>query len=682
MAKRILQQEIQLMTEPIFNDYDGKDQRILDALMPYARRTNRANLTDVEINYASRQTSICLLMLPEWAVSMVPYNIARLAAITKNAGYKTYAYDLNIAAFKASRKNKWPGIDFDPWDKVYNTRWMIDEEYYAHIHPHLRIVMDKYVEKIVELNPTVIGFTVYDCNLKPIQYMVSRFREALPNSLIALGGPSCHRAHTNFGFDPDYIVSGEGEELILTMLAEIESGVRHTKTKLLRQDINQRINLDELPAPDYSHFDFNDYQLSNGANMEFSRGCIAKCTFCDETHFWKFRDRSGENVLNEVIKLYADGITNFWFLDSLVNGNIKQLRGFCKGIIASGMKIKWTGWARCDSRMDLDYYKDLAASGCDHLSYGVESGSNKVLKDMAKGIVNTEIEQNFKDSKSVGVGNVIMLIFGFPTEEPIDVYDTMTMLWRIRYTGIRYISTGIGCFVAEDNILGQNKEKYNISHLTYGNSHGMWITSDFKNSKVHRLIRIKIINILINNLTSKGMQYNLTIRHNLNKDYKFIPKHTTLNEIEYENFDFNICKPNLNPFADSLVNEIWPLLRILYKTRGAYSIDITFDSQKDTHEFSRFLGDNLDATIKFEIDDNGNWKADFDYKYVQKENAWQYEPYEQKQTNALKRIRILSDKEDAPLWPIDTETGKNLEKKYNDTLDFSFEYKFNESGKW
>ena len=178
------------------------------------------------------------------------------------------------------------------------------------------------------------------------------------------------------------------------------------------------------------------------------------------------------------------------------------------------------------------------------------------------------------------------------------------------------------------------------------------------------------------------MPYNLTIRHNLNKDYKFIPKHTTLKEIEYENFDFNICKPNLNPFADSLVNEIWPLLRILYKTRGAYSIDITFDSQKDTHEFSRFLGDNLDATIKFEIDDNGNWKADFDYKYVQKENAWKYEPYEQKQTNALKRIRILSDKEDAPLWPIDTETGKNLEKKYNDTLDFSFEYKFNESGKW
>lgn len=670
------------MTEQPFNDYDDKDQRILDALLPYARKTKRANLTEVEINYANRQTSICFLMLPEWAVSMVPYNVARLAAITKNAGYKTYAYDLNIAAFKASRNNKWNGIDFDPWNKIYNTRWMIDEEYYAHIHPHLRILMDEYVDKIVGLNPTVIGFTVYDCNLKPIQYMVSRFKELLPESLIALGGPSCHRSHTWFGFEPDYIVSGEGEELVLTMLEEVESGVRHKKTKILRQDINQRINLDELPSPDYSHFDFNDYQLSNGVNMEFSRGCIAKCTFCDETHFWKFRDRSGENVLNEVTKLYAEGITNFWFLDSLVNGNIKQLRGFCKGVIASEMKIKWTGWARCDGRMDLEYYKDLAASGCDHLSYGVESGSNKVLRDMAKGIVNTEIEQNFKDSHSVGIDNVLMLIFGFPTEEPIDVYDTMTMLWRIRFYGIRYISTGIGCFVAEDNILGQNKEKYNISQLTYGNSHGMWITSDFKNSKLHRLIRVKTINILINNLTSRGMSKNLTIRQNLNQDYKFIPKQTMYKDIEYEIFDFNICKPNLNPFADSLVNEIWPLLRILYKTRGAYKIDITFDSQKDTREFSKFLADNLDASIKFEIDEEGNWKADFSYKYVQEENAWKYERYEQKQTNALKRIRILTGQEDEPLWPFDLKTGKDLEKEYNETVDFSFEYKFNETGKW
>ena len=76
------------MTEIVFNDYDNKDQRIIDALMPYARKTKRANLTDVEIINASRKSSICFLMLPEWAIAMAPYNLARLAAITKMQGIK------------------------------------------------------------------------------------------------------------------------------------------------------------------------------------------------------------------------------------------------------------------------------------------------------------------------------------------------------------------------------------------------------------------------------------------------------------------------------------------------------------------------------------------------------------------------------------------------------------------
>lgn len=675
------------MTEIVFNDYDNKDQRIIDALMPYARKTKRTNLTDVEITHASRKSSICFLMLPEWAIAMAPYNLARLAAITKNAGYQTYAYDINIAAYKDYKSSniiaskRWSNIDFDPWNLVYNTRWMVDDEYFTHIHPHLKIVMDRYIDKVVELNPTIIGFTVYDCNLKPIQYMVSRFKELLPSSLIALGGPSCHRGQNWFGFDPDYVISGEGEELVLDMLAEVESGIRPTKTKLLQQDINQRINLDELPPPDYSYFDLNDYKMPNGVTMEFSRGCIAKCTFCDETHFWKFRDRQSENVLDEVTTLYKDGVTNFWFLDSLVNGAIKQLRGFCKGVIASGMKIKWTGWARCDGRMDLDYYKDLAASGCDHLSYGVESGSNKVLKDMAKGIVNTEIEQNFNDSYDVGMSGVVMLIFGFPTEEPIDVYDTMTMMWRIRSKNVQYIATGIGCFVAEDNILGQNKEKFNISPLVYGNSQKMWITNDFKNSKLHRLIRIKTFNILMNNMPT-GTRHVLSVRKNLNKDYSLITQTKVVKEVDYEVFDFNICKPNLNPFADSLVNEVWPLLRMLYRTRGAYKIEINFDDEKDTREFSRFLGDDFNAIIKFEIDNEGNWKADFNFKYVQHENAWKFQQYAQKQSNSLKRILILSGKENQPLWSIDNKTGEHMENEYNNTVDFSFDYSFNELGKW
>jgi radical SAM superfamily enzyme YgiQ (UPF0313 family) len=116
--------------------------------------------------------------------------------------------------------------------------------------------------------------------------------------------------------------------------------------------------------PDYDSIDFNDYEVPNGALSELSRGCTAKCTFCEETHFWKYRQRQAVDALKEIEWLYYNKSTDIiWFIDSLVNGNLKELRAFAKGIIAKGLKIKWTGYARCDGRMDLEYMQDLADSG-------------------------------------------------------------------------------------------------------------------------------------------------------------------------------------------------------------------------------------------------------------------------------------------------------------------------------
>ena len=85
-------------------------------------------------------------------------------------------------------------------------------------------------------------------------------------------------------------------------------------------------------------------------------------------------------MLAEIETLYYEKGTDIvWFIDSLVNGNLNELRAFCKGIIAKGMKIHWTGYARCDGRMDLAFYQDLADSGCHMLNYGIESGSQAVL---------------------------------------------------------------------------------------------------------------------------------------------------------------------------------------------------------------------------------------------------------------------------------------------------------------
>jgi len=88
--------------------------------------------------------------------------------------------------------------------------------------------------------------------------------------------------------------------------------------------------------------------------------------------------------VTEVETLYYErGTDVFWFIDSLVNGNLNELRAFCKGG-PEDLKIKWTGYSRCDGRMNYDFYRFFCIFRWSLLNYGVESGSQKVLDDMAK----------------------------------------------------------------------------------------------------------------------------------------------------------------------------------------------------------------------------------------------------------------------------------------------------------
>lgn len=662
------------------DDTQIRDQKLLEALLPYARKTKRKTLTQIEIKHATRNSSVALVLLPEWSPKMPPFALARLSAVTKNAGYKTYAFDVNIESWNASKN--W-NLDFDPWHDVYWNRWIHEEEFNKYLRPHLNKLLDEFIEKMIQLNPTVVGFTMYDANKLSIQYVTGKLKQALPNLYVMLGGPSCNKALDIKTFQhlyhADFIISGEGEELILTALEEIEAGRRPETTKLLVQDFRQRIDLDNIPMSDYNHFDNNLYQMPNAVAMEFSRGCIAKCVFCDETHFWKYRDRGALNALTEIKELNdSKGVDSIFFIDSLVNGNLKELRAFAKGVVAMGLKLNWTGWMRCDGRMDNEFLQDLALSGLKGMSYGVESGSNKVLADMNKQITREEVEQNFRDGAQYDIHSNAMIILGFPSEGYNDFFDSMALIYRIKKYNLAYVLCGLGLYIGDDNILGRNRQKYNVSTLDYEKS---WILNDFTNSKVHRLVRVKAFNIFLDTIKNHR---NDTFCHrpNIKNDYTLLTANSTEKPIEYETFDYNICKPNINPLADSLVNEIWPLLRLLWLSKGAYAMNLVFDSEKDTKEYGLFCaGLNFNAKIKFEINEEGEWSADFDYSYKQSENAWQYHYTSEVKTNVIIRIEALSDKNHFQT-NLSRDKIIELESQHNNNYDFSFSYRFIDTGKW
>ena len=590
-----------------------RHQVMLRAIEPWAKSQAQKNLTPVVVTPATRRTKLLLLLLPEWAHKFPPYNLARLGSVTRAAGYETHIWDINAEARKSYTAG-WQGLDYDPWDGMRDWHW-IAPQYYDDLHDHMLPLLNAALERIAQLQPDVIGFTIYYCNLAPTRWLSTEIKRRWPHIKIVVGGSSTHYSYYQPEPEYDYVINGEGENLLLGLLSDLEQGVTHDTPLILRQPRDERIDLDRLPIPDYSFFDLDLYDIPNGVNSELSRGCTAKCTFCEETHFYLYRQRQAGSILREVAQLYDHhGIDAFWFIDSLVNGNIKELRAFCKGIIASGMTIHWTGYARCDGRMDLDYYRDLAASGCVALNYGCESGSQRVLDAMDKGVTVAEMEQNFRDGAATGVEAYTNWIVGYPEEGLQDFADTMTMLWRNRNHNIAVISPGQGYNVGVDSIVGQNLSKHNLMTEYYL---GSWITKDLKMSKLNRFIRVKTFNIFLDHLVT-DMEVAKGTRHNLAQCYDIeFDDPSRLKPVEYEQFDLHIIHTDQGVVANSVANEIWPLLRMLWRARGGYTAEIRFDTAQDLTEFGEHVACPITAVYKFAITDRGAWSADFDISYQQ-----------------------------------------------------------------
>jgi hypothetical protein len=650
----------------------GRDLRILQALSVYAKNKPQSNLTEVKIENVTRKTKIAFFILPEWSINFPPYNVARLAAVSKHAGYETYAYDLNARSYQRSKK--W-NLDYDPWSGTRDWKWT-SPHYMNELHPHLESYLQEHIELVVEKNIDVVGFSLYYCNAEATKWFVKELKSRKPDIKVIVGGPECQNGYWVPEPEYDYIVTGEGEQMLLEVLDNIENGSTLPTPMHLKQQEGERLDLDKLPPPDYSYFPPEHYNIPNGINFELSRGCTAKCVFCSETHFWKYRGRMASRVVSEIEELYYNrGVDVVWFLDSLVNGNLKELRGFAKGIIASGIKISWTGYARCDERMDLEYYKDLAESGCIGLSYGIESGSDKVLADMDKGVTVKDIEQNLRDGATVGIDGFSTWITGFPTEEPQDHYETMTMIWRNRNTSLNAIPSGAGFNITPETIVAQNMSRFNVANMEF---EGNWICNDLTNTKYHRLIRLKTFAIFLNNLVNdKDTLFG--DRPNIVNHYDLDLKDNVINEIEFEKFDFNICKPNVSPFADSLMNEVWPLLRLFYRTRGAYSMKLVFNPELDVSEYGGVYAGDFNATIDFDIDSDGNYKADLDFNFKQKDDAWKFFDQTGSTSIAADRARKLSGKEESSMT-FDELYRSSIDKYTN--LNLSFSKRHSVSGRW
>lgn len=195
-------------------------------------------------------------------------------------------------------------------------------------------------------------------------------------------------------------------------------------------------HLDQTPMADFTDFPWDRYRTRIVPIMT-GRGCQwDKCLFCSDVISASgrtFRTRSIENVLLEMQEqARRHETTNFLFLDLKLNSWPDMIRGIAKGIGRYVQGAEWIGTVHVDQRPDNGLARaDLAAAaagGMRRISFGLESGSQRLLDAMQKG---SSVERNaafIRDAHAAGLSIRCTMFKGFPGETAADMEDTARFL--------------------------------------------------------------------------------------------------------------------------------------------------------------------------------------------------------------------------------------------------------------
>lgn len=230
-----------------------------------------------------------------------------------------------------------------------------------------------------------------------------------------------------FNRGADIVVRGEGE---LAFKKILDNPERALHQKVFKEPFIK--NLDTLPFPDRKAIQQEKYlqlTLQNDgvkiASINSSRGCPYNCTFCTSKAIWgrKARFRSAENVVEELGELVDLGIEHLKFSDDTFTLNKKRVYKFCEIKNAKGLDVPWSANARVNT-LDYNVLKAMKEAGCMELWLGVESGSQKVLDALKKGITKDQVRSAFRASRKLGIRTRGYFMIGNETETRKDIKKT------------------------------------------------------------------------------------------------------------------------------------------------------------------------------------------------------------------------------------------------------------------
>jgi len=285
-----------------------------------------------------------------------------------------------------------------------------------------KLSVNEIVKRIYDYMPDILGVTittpVFNTAIEILKQIKNKF--SLP---VIVGGahPSALPEETLRTGVVDIVCRGEGEETLADLFdyfmkkkrLEDVLSISFLDNGNFVSTGNRRYitDLDQLPFPDWEPFDLDRY-FSPARKKTFSlpimtsRGCSAQCYFCYKEIFGsKYRVRSPENVVNEIEHLKIKYcIQEFSIIDdnfTLLNERAEKI---CRLIIDKGLNLPWSlaNGIRV-SPLSERLLNVIKKSGCYMVFFGAETGDEKVLKSINKGITLDQIKQAVTLAKRAGL---------------------------------------------------------------------------------------------------------------------------------------------------------------------------------------------------------------------------------------------------------------------------------------
>jgi len=291
-------------------------------------------------------------------------------------------------------------------------------------------------EKLEESKPDVIGLSILHANRWGGIEIARIAKQIDPKVKIVFGGIGAtflwEHFLTHFQ-EVDFVVIGEGEYAFLELIKCIEKeayedienikGISfRKKDKVIKTEDSKAIeDLDKLPIP-AKYFDYH--------HVSSSRGCPHHCTFCGSSQFWgsKVRFHSPEYFVDQLELLYKKGITFFYFSDDTFTMKKNRVIEICKQIIEKKLRIVWVAISRVDYVSEEILYW-MRKAGCIQISYGVESGSEKIRNVVLEKNINTEqIKKAFALTTEYGILARAYYIYGSPGETWATIQESIDLI--------------------------------------------------------------------------------------------------------------------------------------------------------------------------------------------------------------------------------------------------------------